>query len=116
MVVPVRLPDQLCISGHTMIPVVDQWRESEWRPLSGRMVAVPVDRMPEVAIDEIEKAQPMVSDLLGVGDQTIAPEALVGTLGLRPLTDVEIGDPEARISSPVACEHIGNARPRRAAD
>src|SRR5438132_11294843 len=99
--VAVRLPDHLGIAGNPVVAVVDEWREPQWHLHSAYVLAVPVDWIAEVMIDETEEAQPVGQDRFGLGKEVLAPFLLFVARRRRPLADTEIGYPEPRLGERV---------------
>jgi hypothetical protein len=110
--VAVRLPDDLGVSADTMVTVVDERREPERRLASALVVTIPVDGIAEVAVDEVEEAEPVGGDLLGAGDQTVTPPALIVTLWDRPFADADVAYPESWIATRTSSRDVTASRPR----
>ncbi len=76
------------------------------------MIAVPVDGIAEVAVEEVEEAEPVAGNLLGVGDQAVAPLALVTTLRHRPLADTDVAHQEPGIGAGASVRRVRGSGPR----
>ena len=109
--VAVRFPDDLGISGDPVVPVVDQRREPKRRLPSAPVIAVPVDGIAEVVVDEVEEAEPALGDLLGVRDQAVTPLALFVTLRKGPLANADVAYSEPGIAALTSSRRVC-VRPR----
>jgi hypothetical protein len=76
----VRLPDNLGVSGNLAVPVINPRREPERCLPSTLVITIPIDGIPKVGIHESKEAEAVAKDLVGLGNQTETPLALLVTL------------------------------------
>ena len=105
MVVTVRLPYVLRISRHAEIPVVDRLRQAAGCGSPELMVPVPIDRVADEDVFEIEKAESVFGDRVRAAPQACGP---AGHERIRQIAHPRTGNNVRRaktgVRSPVAGE------------
>src|SRR5215471_10123895 len=72
VLVTIGFPDDLRVTHHVEVPVVDRARETKRGRTVVRNVPVPIDRRGQLILTP-EDVEAMSNDALGPGDQTLAP-------------------------------------------
>ena len=106
VLVAARLPHQLAVARLREVAVVDGRGEAHGGRLAGRVVAVPVDGIAEVAVLEIEEAQPMGGSSVRLHDERVAPGAFLA-LRVPPAAGRHVRDREAGRRREGALEVVG---------